>query len=326
MLEIINLNKANKIVQSVDIVHVQDLLQDSNNLLWFDFHYPQNVEPDAEIIYLLENILKIQPPNITKCIIEQRLPSYYEYEDYIMVIIFAIELEEDNEIKFIDLALFLGKNFVITYRHEKINEIEHMKKAAKIRAAGHIESAVGLFHMIATHIVDNYMIIIDNFGIDLDKIEESLFKENQYLDLETINKFREKINDIRRIAVIENQIFKTLRREYQFKVTEAERYFFIDLYEHLEKSIAALDALKEEISGILQIQASLNAEKLNEIIKFLTMISTILLPASVIAVIIAPSLPKLHPFEAIYGFYLLIGLIFLIAVCMTLFFKKKGWL
>lgn len=327
MLEILNINKLNKTVQSPEISQVQDLLQDSNNIIWFDFSYPENVEPSIEETDLLENTLKIQPPNIEKCTLEHRMPSYYEYENYIMVIVFVIELKKDNELKFIDLVLFLGKNFVITYRHEKLNIIEHIKKNAKIRAASVFTSATGIFNMIATHIVDDYLTIIDNFGIDLDKIEESLFRKiNRYLELEMISKFREKINEIRRIIVIENQIFNTLRREYQFKVTEEERSYLNDLYEHLDKSISALDGLKDEISGILEIQASLNGERLNEIIKFLTIISTILLPANLIAAIFAPNLPKLQPFDTVYGFYFLIGLTLLIAMCMYLFFRKKGWL
>lgn len=327
MLEILSLNKINKTVRSAEIDQVEDLLQDSNNLIWFDFNYPRNIEPGIEETNLLENILQIQPPNIEKCKIQQRMPAYYEYENYIMVVVFVIEPEKDNEIKFLDLVLFLGKNFVITYRHEKINIIEHIKKNAKIKAGSIFTSAVGLFHMIATHIVDDYLIIIDNFGIDLDKIEESLFsKTNRYLELERLHKFREKINEIRRIIVIENQIFNTLRREYQFKVTDEERSFFIDLYEHLDKSVAALDDLKEEISGILEIQVSLNGERLNEIIKFLTIISTILLPVNVIVAIFAPNFPKLHPFDTIYGFYLIIGLMLLIAGSMLIFFRKKGWL
>ncbi|EKE02306.1 MAG: Magnesium and cobalt transport protein CorA [uncultured bacterium] len=327
MLEIIYYNDTTKKVKSAELDEIQGLLQDEKNTVWIDFEYPAGVWPDEKETYLLEKVLNIHPLNIEDCVHEEIQPKIEEYKDYLFLIINKLNFSADNKLKIQDINLFLGKNFIVTYKTEKIDAVDSIKCAFKSEATHILGKPVLLFHSITDHIIDSYLSIIDKYDINIDQLEAKTFKTHDYTNIiQRLSLFREDLNNIRRPLVTQKEIFYNLARGYYELIRTEDQILFRDIYDHLDKDVGMVDNLRDSIAGIFDIQFSLSSQKLNEIIKFLTLISTIFIPATLISGIFGMNFMKFTLFETSYGFAVALGLMILIAVSMIIFFKHKKWL
>ena len=326
MVEILYFNESTQKIKSAELKEVQGLLQNDKNIIWIDFKYPPNIWPNNEEMNLLEKILGIHLLNIEDCVHVETQPKVEEYKNYLFLIINKLKFDDDKlEIQSLDL--FLGKNFIITYKTEEIEEINLAKSSFK-SGTNHIhKNPVLTCHFITDHIVDGYFGIIDRFDIHIDKIETRIFQTTDYArTIQDLSTFRENLNNARRSLVIEKEIFYNLSRGYYNMIGGEDQILFRDIYDHLDKNVGMVDNQRDSIAGIFDIQLSLSSQKLNEVIKFLTLISTIFIPATLISGIFGMNFMKFPLFETVYGFAIAIGLMILIAVIMIAYFRHKKWI
>jgi magnesium transporter len=174
--------------------------------------------------------------------------------------------------------------------------------------------------------VDDYLPVIDKFDIQIVEFEEMLFKNpfNTKL-IQHLNAVREPMNTTRQIIVLENEIFYSIIKNPYELLPDDKKIYFRDIFDHLERNLTKIENLKESISNLLEIQMNINTQNLNEIMKFLTVISITFLPANVIAGIFGMNFVKLPFINSSYGHILAFTLMFIFALSMILYFKKKKW-
>jgi len=325
MHEILCLDKLNKKVYETDISKVSELLADDNNVLWINFEILPDVWPDKEEIHLLKDILNIHKLSIEDCVAEMHHPKIEEFRNYLLLVMYGIK--HNSRLKFHDIELILGKNYVISYIHEKVEEVENVKNNFKACENSTFTSSLDIFYTIIDQLIDNYIPAIDNFDILLDKIEENLFKDpSNPKCLKQLNCIRASINTVRQIIVLENEIFYNIVKKHYTLISEEKLMYFRDIYDHLEKNLHKIESLKESISSLLGIQMNINTQNLNEIMKFLTVISTILLPANLIAGIFGMNFEKIPLLHSDFGLILAISSMIIIGLIMIYYFKQKKWL
>jgi magnesium transporter len=325
MHEILCLDKLKNTVSQVEITSVPELLADENNILWINFENPPNVWPDKQEMNLLTNVLHIHKLSIEDCIVEMHRPKIEEFSNYLLMIIY--EFKRENKLKFHDIELILGKNYVISYTHEKIDEIESVKNSFKSCNNSLVSSSLDIFYLIIDHLIDNYLPVIDNFDIQIGKIEESLFKDPSNTKyLKQLNGVRACMNTTRQIIVLENEIFYNIIKKHYNGITDDKLVYFRDVYDHLEKDLAKIESLKESISNLLGIQMNINAQNLNEVMKFLTVISTILLPANLIAAFFGMNFDNIPFIHTNYGIITAVMSMVLFGLIMVVYFKQKKWI
>jgi len=324
MYEILCLNKVNNSVNQVEISNVQELLADKNNVLWIDLENPHNVWPDEAELNLLQNILNIHRLSIEDCVSERLQPKLEDCENYLFLILYSLKYE--NKLNFKGLKLFLGSNFIISYRHEKIDDVEIIKNNFKSRLNHSCSDAIDIFHSIIDHFIDGYLPIIDKFDIQIGKFEEILFKNpfNTKI-IKYLNAIREPMNVARQIIVLENEIFYNIIKNQYSLIPDDKKIYFRDIFDHLERDLTKIENLKESISNLLQMQMNINTQNLSEIMKFLTIISTIFLPANVIAGIFGMNFVKLPFINSSYGHIFAFSLMIVFALTMIIYFKKRKW-
>lgn len=325
MYEILCLNKATNSVNQVDITKVQELLTSDNNVIWVDIENPPNVWPNAEEMNLLTAAFHIHQLSIEDCVAEMHHSKIEEYSNYLLLVIYG--MKQDNKLKFQDIELILGKNFLISYRHEEIHDIEIVKNNFKAGSNSQCTSSLDLFYSIIDHLIDGYLPIIDNFDIQISRIEEILFKDPANIKLiKHLNSLRESMNYTRQIIVLENEIVYSIIKRHYSSIPEDRIMYFRDIYDHLERHLAKMDNLKESISNLLGVQMNINTQNLNEIMKFLTVISTILLPANLIAGIFGMNFVKIPLLHSSSGPIFAVISMFVIALTMIIYFKHRRWL
>jgi|GEM_PF-1787048 len=325
MLEVLCLDKLKNCVYQADISRVPELVQDENNILWIDIENPHNIWPDEQELHLLTNVLNIHRLSVEDCISERHYPKLENWENYIFLIIYGLKF--NNKLKLQDIELFLGNNFIVSYRHESIDDINTIKNDFKNRSNNHYSSSIDIFYTIVDRLVDGYIPIIDKFDIQIGKFEEILFKNpfnNQLIN--QLNTIRQPMNMARQIIVLENEVFYNIVKNPYTLLPDDKKIYFRDIYDHLERYLTKIENLKESISNLLEIQMNINTQNLNETIKFLTVISTIFLPANVIAGIFGMNFVKLPFINSPYGHIFAFSLMIVFALTMILYFKKRKWL
>ncbi|MDD3013519.1 MAG: magnesium transporter CorA family protein [Candidatus Gastranaerophilales bacterium] len=325
MYEILCLDKSKNTVINVEISNVQELLADKNNVLWIDITNPRSIWPDEQEIHLLMDILNIHRLSVEDCVSERLHPKIEDCENYLFLIIYGLKYE--NILNFQGAKLLLGSNFIVSYSHEKIDEIEIIKNNFKSRLNHSCSNTIDIFHSIIDHLIDGYLPIIDKFDIQIGKFEEILFKNpfNTKL-IKHLNAIREPMNTTRQIIVLENEIFYSIIKNPYSLISDKKNIYFRDIYDHLEKNLTKIENLKESISNLLQMQMNINTQNLSEIMKFLTIISTIFLPANVIAGIFGMNFVNLPFINSTYGHIFAFSLMIVFALTMIFYFKKRKWL
>ncbi|OGH97062.1 MAG: hypothetical protein A2039_10120 [Candidatus Melainabacteria bacterium GWA2_34_9] len=327
MIDILLFDKNLQEIKNIQIDEVFSAVQNPENLIWIDIEHPSDVWPPQEIKDLLQNVLKIHPLNIEDCVISVQNPKFEEYQDYSFSIVYAIKNLNEEEVKFDEMDIAIGKNYVLTYRHTLIEEVETVKNAFKSKINHIHKNPSMLFHAIIDYIIDGYQSIVENFDIKIDKMGTKLFKNpNQSKIIINLNSIKELLTEVRSIVVKEEGMFLNASKGFYTIFNEEENIFFKDIYDHLNKILDKIDKQNNTISNLFLLQMNLSTQKLNDLIKFLTIISAILLPANVIAGIFGMNFHKMPPLEDPAGFYITIFSMIFVGILMVIFFIQKKWI
>lgn len=327
MIEIMLYNKNSQDVKNISLEEACLAVSNSENLIWIDIEQPADTWPPDEIKNFMQDSLKIHPLNVEDCVVSKQNPKIEEYSEYIFSIIYSIKNLKDDELKLDEIDMAVGNNFVLTYRHAVIEEIDLVKNAFKSHINQMHKNSSMLFHRIIDSIIDSYQQIVENFDIKIDKLGNKIFKEpNDSKTIINLNSLKELLSEIRSIVVKEEGIFMNASKGFYTMLNEEENIFFKDIYDHLNKVLDRIDKQNNTISNLFLAQMNLSTQKLNELVKFLTIISAVLLPANVIAGIFGMNFQTMPSLENPMGFYAAIISMFFIGFLMIIFFIYKKWI
>lgn len=325
MIEILGFESQSKTIINLNISEAEQFVKNENNFLWVDIQTTFTTFKDKSEKSLLKESLKIHELSIEDCISESRHPKIEDCGHYLLLVLYNLEYEKNLSLK--KIGLFLGKNYIVTLSKESINEIISVKNTFKAASNSTLNTPVGIFHSIIDHMIDGYLPVIDNFDIQLSKIEEKLYNDPYNTKMiKSINYLRKSMNIARYIIVRENEIFYSLIKNCFPHISEDKKIYFRDIYDHLERDLAKIESLKDSISSLLSVQMNISSQNLNEIMKFLTVISTIFLPATLIAGIFGMNFEKIPFLHSDFGLIIAMASMVAIAISMLIYFKKKNWI
>lgn len=327
MIDAILFDKNQQQIKILETHEVAEAIQNPDNLLWIDMEFPPEIWPDSEIIDVMQNVLNIHHLNIEDCVFYRQHPKIEDFQEYLFFIAYSLKLTDKESIKLDEIDIVVGKNFVLTYRHSFLEEVDAVKTAFKSKINHMHQSSSMLFYSISDHLIDGYQHVMDNFDIKIDKTGNKLFKEpNNSKILLTLNSTKELLTEIRSIVVAEENIFLNASKGLYSIIKEEENILFRDIYDHSYKILDRIDKYSNTISNLFILQMNLSTQKLNELVKFLTIISALLLPANLVSGIFGMNFEKIPLLQNSLGFYISICAMLFSAVCMIILFVRKKWL
>lgn len=323
MLKILCINTITESAEFVEIENLNELIKDRNNVFWFDFIINPGKYPDDSEKQILKNVLNIHDLIIEDCVVPKHLPKIEDFQDYTFLIISKFSSDIVKNIETHKICFMIAKNYLITYRHQNIKEIDSLINNVETLP----KNIHKIFYNILDRIVDSYIPLIDLFDIEVDKIEAVLFRkpENTKI-LQVINKLRSNLSIIRRSLVMEKDIFYTITKGYFNHIADAQSVYFKDIYDHLTKALDNLENQREDIANTISIQLNLNTQKLNDLIKFLTVISSSILPASLIAGIFGMNFANMPLIGMGSGFAIALLLMLCSGFIVVMYFKFRKWI
>ena len=303
---------------------ISEILKEPDTFVWFDA-----VDPGPSGLDLLKEEFNLHPLAIEDAIQAHQRPKIEPYDGYWFVVVLAASLEESERIVLHEIAVFVGKKFLVTVRHAPafpLDEIERRWHAhpERLRRGGGF-----LLYTILDTVVDGYFPIMERLGDRVDLLEQTLFEARTLHGdiLRHIFVMRRDAQEFRKAAFPMRDILNPILRKDVSLFPNEEVVYFRDVYDHAVRVIDELDTLRDLLSSALEIHLSVVGNQQNEVAKQLTIIATVFLPLSFIVGFFGQNFGVMVQFiGSAPAFWLLgIGLEVVCVAVMMYYFKRRGW-
>ncbi|MGQ9706645.1 MAG: magnesium/cobalt transporter CorA [bacterium] len=284
---------------------------------------------DLKVIEQLGNKCGLHPLTVEDIINTLQRPKIDEYENYLFIVLKMLYYNSKNDIIDIEqVSLVVGSNFVISFQEDiegdVFNNVRHMLKTnkGKIRKMG----ADFLAYSLIDAVVDSYFSILEKLGDRIEDLEIELVKNPTMKTLHTIHNLKREMLYLRRAVWPLREVVSALERERVSLIGKKIQIFLRDVYDHIFQVIDTIETYRDMLSGMLDIYLSSISNRLNEVMKILTIIATIFIPLTFIAGIYGMNFKFMPEINWYYGYPVILLVMVSVSVIMLLFFRKKKWL
>ncbi|UCH12452.1 MAG: magnesium/cobalt transporter CorA [Candidatus Omnitrophota bacterium] len=261
-------------------------------------------------------------------------PKIEESEKYIFIVLKMLYFDEkEDETKAEQVSIILGSNCIISFQEREGDVFNPIRERirnnkGRIRKSG----ADYLAYVLLDAIVDNYFIILEKIGEKIEGMEDELVAHPTPENLQTIQNLKRDMIFLRKSVWPLREIISGLQRTDSDLIQDSTAIYMRDLHDHTIQVIDTIESLRDMVSGMLDIYMSSISNKMNEVMKVLTIIATIFIPITFVAGIYGmnfdPSISKLNMPELgwPFGYIFAWGIMIMITIGMVTYFKKKRWL
>ena len=225
------------------------------------------------------------------------------------------------------ISIILGTNFVLSFQEDASKDVFNPLRD-KLRIAGSKVRQNGadfLFYSLVDMIVDNYFIVMEKLGEEIEDLEEDIIRRADTRSLAQINTIRKEMIVLKRnVSPVRDLVNGILRSENDLIEEKTENYFK-DVYDHIVQANDLAENYRDMMINLQDLYLSKVNLKMNEVMKVMAVVTCLLAPATVIGGIFGMNFSKIPWIHDDFGFYIAVGLMLLIPVWMIIMFRKKGW-
>ncbi len=282
----------------------------------------------AEMETILSSVFHFHPLAIEDCQSSGYQTSKIDdYSDYIFIIAHAIDPSQDfTALESRELDFFLGENYLVTCSADDV--IPTVGKTWALIQKDYRLSKFGpdfLCHSILDGLIDDYLPVIDQMETEVEWLEDSVLEKPKPETLQRLLSLKHSIMALRRIVAPQREVMNRLSRDEFSQIDDQSKIYFRDIYDHLVRILDLTDVLRDIISGALDIYLNSTSLRLNEIMKALTIVSTVFLPLSFIAGVFGMNFLHIPGAATPLGFYVTCLLMIMLGIGMLLYFRKRRW-
>jgi magnesium transporter len=283
---------------------------------------------EVEVIEKLGKHFGIHPLVLEDIVNTGQQPKMEDLEGYVFVILKMLSYDEETkEIKPEQVSLILGSNFVITFQEREgdlFNPIRDRLRKAKGRLRR--MKADYLAYSLLDTIVDHYFVVLEKLGEWIEGLEEELVTNPTPGTLQTIHTLKRELIFLRRSVWPLREAVNSLERGESPLIHESTGIYLRDVYDHTIQVIDTIETFRDMVSGMLDVYLSSLSNRMNEVMKVLTIIATIFIPLTFVAGIYGMNFKYIPELEWHWGYAGALLLMGLIAFVMVLYFRRKRWL
>lgn len=269
---------------------------------------------------------KIHPLALEDLVNTQQRAKFDEYETYLFIVLKSAYFQEE-EYSLEHIGIILGENYVLTFQETDKNAFEKIKRR--------IEGGVGqaryrttdyLLYTFGDFITDHYSYLVEGLGNQLENLESALLKGNADKDtVEDIQKLKGEIFQLRKIVNPLKEIAGQLEKSQHPLIHQKNFNYFRDFHDNANQVAEDIEMYREMVWGIMDMYISTLNNKMNEVMKVLTIVATIFIPLTFIAGVYGMNFENMPELTMKHG-YLYVWIIMLVLMAgMIWYFKRKKW-
>ncbi len=322
-ISFIDYNEARFEEEEVEEIEKCFPFKDTSSVTWINIDGLHQVD----IIEKLGKHFDLHPLVLEDIVNTHQRPKVEEFENYLFIVLKMLYYDdESNETQIEQVSLILGKSFVISFQERQgdiFNPVRERIRNGKgrLRKLGPDYLAYALMDAV----VDNYFIILEKNGEKIEELEDKVVLDPKPEVLQVIHKLKREMIFLRRSVWPLRELVNTVERGESQLVNKSTRIYLRDVYDHTIQVIDTVETYRDMLSGMHDTYLSSVSNRMNEVMKVLTIIATIFIPLTFIAGIYGMNfefMPELKWHWAYFGVWAVMALV---AISMVIYFRKKKW-
>lgn len=320
-----------------EIADVAELLshRDNGKVTWI------NVDGlgDADVLRALGDMFHLHPLALEDVLNTGQRPKTEVFEDYLFVVAQMVYQDRETRVCGEQVSLFLGRDFLITFQEEGEFDVFDPVRTRIRSTSGLIRKAGAdyLAYALLDSIIDHYYPVLERLGDSIDKIEEELLDNPSREMIHTLHEYKRHLTHLRRFVWPLRDVVNSLLHDTSGIINPPTRVFLRDCYDHTVQLMDLVESYKEITSGLMELYHSSVGLRTNEVMRVLTVITSIFIPLTFIVGVygmnFAPATPDGKPLPLNmpelylpHGYLVTMGVMGAIAIVQLIFFKRMKWL
>ncbi|MDD2353045.1 MAG: magnesium/cobalt transporter CorA [Candidatus Caldatribacteriota bacterium] len=282
----------------------------------------------TDIIEQIGQSFKIHPLTLENIMNTAQRPKIEYFSNYIYIALKMIYWDNDKqELSIEHISLILTDHTVISFQEKEGDVFNPVRQRIK-NEAGKIRKSDSdyLLYSLLDSVVDQYFLVLEKVGDKLELLEDILIAHPSPDNQQTIHQIKRNLIFLRNAVWPLREVINKLEKDESDLVHKNTKLFLRDIYDHTIQIIETTETLRDMISGLLDIYLSSVSNRMNEVMKVLTIIATIFIPLTFVAGIYGMNFKHMPELSWKWGYPTILSVMFLIGLGMFFFFKKKKWL
>ncbi len=300
------------------------VFRDKSTITWINVDGLQ----DLALLETLGKCYGLHPLALEDILNTDQRPKTEDYGDYLYTVLRMFYYGTDaKEFVSEQISIILGKNFVITFQERAGDVLDPVRERirngkGRVRTSG----ADYLAYALIDAIVDGYFAVLEQIGESIEALEMQLLDDPSQDILREIHRLKRELLFFRKSVWPVRELISSLRRDMPNMIQKETGYYLRDVHDHSIQVIDVVETLREILSGMLDIYLSTVSNRMNSVMKVLTIIATIFIPLTFIAGVYGMNFKYMPELDWPWSYPLLWGVMIAILIGMVVYFKKKDWL
>lgn len=317
----------NPIQKDIPPEQFPELIRNENSVLWVDF---VSEPPETSLPILQE--FGFHPLAIDDALQETHVPKLDDWGNYLYIVLNHMDMAQNGgtwEPDVDELDIFLGKNYIVTHHDHRISAIDDTWVACDRDERNVQEGADHLLYRIADNLVAAYMPAVEKIDQAIDEIEAIVFDRPSPHTLERLFSLKRVLVAMRRIILPQREVLNKLARDEYQVIDPKDRVFFRDIYDHLVRLHDINESLRDLVGGALDTYLSVINNRMNEVMKTLTVITTLFMPLTFVTGFFGMNFFEppgtLNSWTTHPVFYIVLGINIVLPTVMYIWMHRRTW-
>jgi magnesium transporter len=282
----------------------------------------------VDIIQKLGDCYGFHPLVLEDILNTDQRPKLEDYGEYLYIVLKMLHNEAGSETVTEQISLILGQNFVISFQEGIEGDVFDTVRGRIRTGKGRIRNmgADYLAYSLVDAVVDDYFVILEDVGERVEDLEDELITSPSPQTLHDIHQLKREMIFLRKAVWPLREVIGAMEREESSLIKDSTRLYLRDVYDHTIQVIDSIETARDMLAGMLDIYLSSMSNRMNEVMKFLTIIGTIFIPLTFIAGVYGMNFEFMPELKWKWSYFALWGVMAGVGLSMLLYFKRKKWL
>lgn len=298
-------------------------LRDAGKVSWLDIdgvHQPSLVEA-------IGKELGLHPLVMEDIVNTDQRAKVEDYDGYLYVVLRMLRFDEEHaEIHSEQLSLILGENYVLSLQEHPGDVFDPVRERLKAGRRIRFMKADYLAYALLDAVVDHYFVMLEHIGDQVEELEDELVVNPTPETLRKIHHYKREMLLLRKSVWPLREVLSRLSRDENALISPETQVFLRDVYDHTIHVIDTVDTIRELLVGMLDLYLSSVSNRMNEVMKVLTIFATLFMPLTFIAGVYGMNFEHMPELEWVMGYPMVLLVMLGTVVALILFFRRKGWL
>lgn len=328
MIRSIYFTGAEEIQLDIPVEQYKQALENPQGILWVDFfdEDPQHAED------IMLNVFGFHPLAVDDALRETHVPKVDDWDTYLYIVLQDIRFEKgDESIDIQELDVFMSRNYIVTHHDLVSPTLDEVWDSSQRDLRHFRHGADRILYRLSDELTTNFMGIIELLDEEIDHVEDRVFKRPTPQMVQRIFLLKRITLHLRRVISPLREVLNKLARDDFAVIDDRERIYFRDVYDHLVRLHDISESLRDLVGGVLDTYLSVINNRMNEVMKTLTLITTLFMPISFVVGFFGmnffqPVENSLRPWTSNPVFTITLLIIILTPMAMYLWMRKRRWM